>query len=185
MHNFEENNAEPLTEAVGRVEYNDKKNLHTLRIIDLKRNDSGEYMFSLKEDYMENEPCPSPQVMLIVTGLKVTMNPSAEVTEGQKVTLTCSTSCPLTESTAYVWYLNDQELRGPVNQNKHVLLDPVDCQHAGNYSCAVRIQGLISSPEKVLTVKARGKSVTIMNGVKVAVLLLIPLVFFTLYMMMR
>jgi len=68
MQNVEENNAEPLTEAVGHVEYHDKKNLHTLRIIDLKRNDSGEYMFSLKEEYMENEPSPSPQVMLIVTG---------------------------------------------------------------------------------------------------------------------
>ncbi|KAM4584777.1 uncharacterized protein PAE49_004225 [Odontesthes bonariensis] len=185
MQNVEENDADLLTVAEGRVEYHDKKNLHTLRLIDLQKNDSGEYIFSLKENYKENEPSQSPHVMLIVTGLKVTMNPSSEVTQGQKVTLTCGTSCPLTESTTYVWYLNGQPLSGPVNQNKHVLLDPVDCQHAGNYSCAVRTPDFISSPEEVLTVKARGKSVTIMNGVKVAVLLLIPPVVFTLYFMMR
>ncbi|KAM9769635.1 uncharacterized protein ACNS7B_004677 [Menidia menidia] len=153
--------------------FDDKDYLYTLRINDLKRNDSGRYLFSFKKQSM----------MLIVTGLKVIMNPSAEVTEGQKVTLTCSTSCPLTMTTTYMWYFNGEPLNGPVNQKKHLILDPVDPQHAGNYSCAVRISNLLSSTEETLTVKAREKYVRILNGVKIALLLLMPAFLFKLYLM--
>lgn len=79
------------------------------------------------------------------------MTPSAVVTEGLTVTLTCTTSCPLTDSTNYIWYMNGQPL--PENLNKHLVLDPVIIEHAGNYSCSVLASQNITSAEENLTVR--------------------------------
>uniref|UniRef100_A0A3P9BGC8 Ig-like domain-containing protein n=1 Tax=Maylandia zebra TaxID=106582 RepID=A0A3P9BGC8_9CICH len=86
--------------------------------------------------------------------LRVKMSPSAVVTEGQRVTLTCSTSCPLTDNTNYIWYLNSRPLTPRENQNKHLILDPVSREDAGNYSCAVKTNKDISSAPKTLTVQS-------------------------------
>ncbi|XP_076585128.1 uncharacterized protein LOC143319796 [Chaetodon auriga] len=143
---------EKLTDLAGHVQYNDKsKNHHILTINNLKKNDSAEYTFRLQEDEGWKQS-DLPGVILVVTGLKVTFAPSAVVTEGQRVTLTCSTSCPLTDITNYMWYLNSRPLTLPQNQNKHLVLDSVSSQHAGNYSCAVKTPQNISSHEKTLTV---------------------------------
>uniref|UniRef100_A0A3B4FNJ8 Ig-like domain-containing protein n=1 Tax=Pundamilia nyererei TaxID=303518 RepID=A0A3B4FNJ8_9CICH len=80
-------------------------------------------------------------------------DPSAVVTEGQRVTLTCSTSCPLTDNTNYIWYLNSRPLTPRENQNKHLILDPVSREDAGSYSCAVKTNKDISSAPKTLTVQ--------------------------------
>ncbi|XP_017296406.1 B-cell receptor CD22-like [Kryptolebias marmoratus] len=182
---------EGMIDTVVRVEYSDRvkgwwdnqRVLHTLRIHDLKKNDSGEYMFSLHIcEHCRNSDLPG--VMLVITGLKVTATPSAEVTEGQKVTLTCTTSCPLTD-TVYIWYFNSQPLDLPEIQSKHLVLNPVGHQHAGNYSCAVKTPQNINSTTEALTVKARQQSVMINNILKLAVILLIPLVGLTLCTMMR
>ncbi|TWW54471.1 hypothetical protein D4764_0186660 [Takifugu flavidus] len=81
--------------------------------------------------------------------IKVKISPSTEVTEGDGVKLTCSTSCPLTNNKNYIWYLNDQLLQLPEHQNKHLVLDAVTTQHAGNYSCAVNTQRDALGPHKV------------------------------------
>lgn len=73
--------------------------------------------------------------------------PSPVVTEGQRVALTCSTSCPLTGSTVYIWFFNGRPLTLPDNQNKHLVLDPVSGEHAGNYSCAIKAHKTSSSEE--------------------------------------
>ena len=86
-----------------------------------------------------------------LSGLKVTFTPSAVVTEGQRVTLTCSTSCPL--NTDYTWIFNSRPLNLSESQNKHLVLDPVRNQHAGNYSCAVTSENNKMSPEATLTVQ--------------------------------
>uniref|UniRef100_A0A8C9WWI2 Ig-like domain-containing protein n=1 Tax=Sander lucioperca TaxID=283035 RepID=A0A8C9WWI2_SANLU len=80
-------------------------------------------------------------------GLRVKFTPSAVVTEGQRVTLSCSTSCPLTDNTTYIWYFNSRPLTQTEKQNKHLVLDPVSSQHAGKYSCAVKtLRNISSSP---------------------------------------
>ncbi|TWW54527.1 hypothetical protein D4764_0018280 [Takifugu flavidus] len=66
------------------------------------------------------------------TDIKVNISPSTEMTEGDRVKLTCSTSCPLTNNKNYIWYLNDQLLQLPEHQNKHLVLDVVTTQHAGS-----------------------------------------------------
>lgn len=115
-----------------------------------------------------------------VSGLKVTFTPSAVVSEGQRVTLTCSTSCPLTDNTNYIWYLNRQHLALPENQNKHLVLDPVSTQNAGNYCCAVKTHQNIRSPENTLTVQSITMTWTLAApaGVCAALLVLIPLAVF-------
>ncbi|KAI3353441.1 hypothetical protein L3Q82_019969, partial [Scortum barcoo] len=170
-----ERKTEKLTEAAGRVEYHDNmKTRHVLRIQNLKKNDSAEYKFRLQQD--EREKSDLPGVFLIVTDLKVTLAPSAVVTEGQRVTLSCSTSCPLTDNTNYIWYLNSRPLTPPQNQNKHLVLDPVSSQHEGRYSCAVKTHNNIISCEQTLTVYSKtGNLTAAAAGVCAVLLVLIPL----------
>ncbi|XP_030285744.1 uncharacterized protein LOC115589151 [Sparus aurata] len=142
-------------EVAGRVEYYENmKNHHILSIKDLTRNDSAEYKFKIHDRWKQSD---FSGVMLVVTGLKVTFTPSAVVTEGQRVTLTCSTSCPL--NTDYTWTFNSRPLNLPENQNKHLVLDPVSSQHEGRYSCMVKTgRRTIGSSEETLTVQnTKGK----------------------------
>ncbi|XP_031144885.1 B-cell receptor CD22-like isoform X2 [Sander lucioperca] len=178
----DEQDAENLTEDAGRVEFHDMKNYTILTINNLKKNDSAEYKFTLQRDNKEWKQSASPGVTLVVTGLKVTMTPSAVVTEGQRVTLSCSTSCPLTDNTNYIWYFNSRPLTPTEKQNKHLVLDPVRSQHAGNYSCAVETPHNISSSEENLTVKPQ-IAVAILNAVKLT--LILPPAVFLLYLRMR
>ncbi|XP_015238696.1 PREDICTED: uncharacterized protein LOC107090050 [Cyprinodon variegatus] len=173
--------------AGGRVAYHSiNGNQHTLTINDLRKNDSGEYMFSSNKD----EICKPPELLgaiLVVTGLKVTIIPSDVVKEGQRVTLTCSTSCPLSEKTTYLWFFNEQPLSQSTKHNKHLILHPVRLLDAGNYSCAVKTPQNISSPLKALTVNEADISIVmiIMNVTKLAFLSLLSLVGSTLYLMLR
>uniref|UniRef100_A0A3B4FHH3 Ig-like domain-containing protein n=1 Tax=Pundamilia nyererei TaxID=303518 RepID=A0A3B4FHH3_9CICH len=112
--------------------------------------------------------------------LRVKMSPSAVVTEGQRVTLTCSTSCPLTDNTNYIWYLNSRPLTPRENQNKHLILDPVSREDAGSYSCAVKTNKDISSAPKTLTVQSiTGTWTPAAAGVSAALLVLILLTVFS------
>ncbi|XP_026159852.1 uncharacterized protein LOC113128610 [Mastacembelus armatus] len=160
-------------EAAGRVDLiHDMNGRHILKINNLRKNDSAEYSFRLWSHAKDCTTYDSPKVILIVTGLNVTFTPSAMVTEGQTVTLTCSTSCPVTDNTNYIWYLNRRPVTLPQSQNKHLVLDPVSSQHAGNYSCAVKTHKNIISHERILTVY--GRTMLIINIIRLAVVLLIP-----------
>ncbi|XP_019216127.1 sialoadhesin isoform X3 [Oreochromis niloticus] len=171
---------EELIEAAGHVEYQDNmKNQHILTINNLKKNDSGGYTFRFKKDHKKWTQSDLPGVFLIVTELRVKMSPSSVVTEGQRVTLTCSTSCPLTDNTNYIWYLNSRPLTPRENQNKHLILDPVSREDAGSYSCAVKTNKDISSAPKTLTVQSiTGTWTPAAAGVSAALLLLILLTVF-------
>ncbi|XP_039469134.1 B-cell receptor CD22-like [Oreochromis aureus] len=168
---------EELIEAAGRVEYQDNMtNQHILTINNLKKNDSGGYTFRFHKDHTRWTQSDLPGVFLIVTELRVKMSPSAVMTEGQRVTLTCSTSCPLTDNTNYIWYLNSRPLTPRENQNKHLILDPVSREDAGSYSCAVKTNKDISSAPKTLTVQSiTGTWTPAAAGVSAALLLLILL----------
>lgn len=85
------------------------------------------------------------------------MTPSDVVTEGQRVTLTCSTSCPLSEETTYMWFFNEQPLSLNGGHNKHVVLNPVRKRHAGIYTCAIRTPKTINSSVEILTVRGNSR----------------------------
>ncbi|PWA32572.1 hypothetical protein CCH79_00015096, partial [Gambusia affinis] len=128
---------------------NDTRNQHILRLNNLDEKNSGEYEFRMKTEQYERKSSRFPGVTLIVTGLLVDVQPAAEVTEGQRVTLTCSTSCPLSENTNYIWYLNSRPLSLTKTPNKHLIIDAVSRENEGNYSCSVET---IHSTGKTLTI---------------------------------
>uniref|UniRef100_A0A7N9AX31 Uncharacterized LOC113128677 n=1 Tax=Mastacembelus armatus TaxID=205130 RepID=A0A7N9AX31_9TELE len=170
---------EELPVTAGHVTFHDKMKNHTiLTLQNLKKRDTAEYRFRILSDNTEQKQPDLPGVTLIVTGLTVKVTPSAGVTEGQTVTLTCSTSCPLTDNTYYIWYLNRRPVTLQLSQNKHLVLDPVSSQHAGNYSCAVKTHNITSS-EKVLTVQSKSENwAKAVAGVVVVLLVLICITVF-------
>ncbi|XP_047434829.1 carcinoembryonic antigen-related cell adhesion molecule 1-like [Mugil cephalus] len=173
-----ETSGEQLIEDAGRVVFHDnKKNQHVLTIKNLKKEDSAEYKFRLQGDDEERKRDDVPGVTLVVTGLKVRLRP-AVVTEGGRVSLTCGTSCPLPTNTNYIWYFNNRPLNLTNNQNKHLFLDPVSSQDAGNYYCCIK-NGTKStcSSEKTLTVQRTTGTSAVATGVSAALLVLILLVF--------
>ncbi|XP_049895512.1 contactin-1-like, partial [Epinephelus moara] len=153
------------------------KNQHILRINNLEKDDSAEYTFRLKRPNGEWKESDFSGVTLVVTGLRVRVHP-AEVTEGQNVTLSCITSCPLPHNTTYIWYLNSRPLTEPRKHNKTLILHSVSSQHAGSYSCAVK--GRIKSGEKTLTVQnvKQRRAATAATGVCIVLLVTILLIVF-------
>eukprot|EP00063_Salmo_salar_P065961 XP_014040796.1 PREDICTED: uncharacterized protein LOC106593945 [Salmo salar] len=115
-------------EYAGRLEYHgDKEKDCTLRIKDLRERDSSTYLFRLLTDQEGGTYTGSPGVTLSVTGLQV------KVTGGhQDKTLTCITTCTLTDNPTFIWYKNGQRLDEPTSQQYSV-----NSYYSDSYSCAV------------------------------------------------
>ncbi|KAJ8362467.1 hypothetical protein AAFF_G00373830 [Aldrovandia affinis] len=91
-------------EYKGRVEYRgNKEHDCTLRVRDLRESDSKTYFFRFITDTDSYYGIGGST--LSVTDLQVEVNP-ATVREGQRVTLTCRTTCTLSGSPAFIWYKN-------------------------------------------------------------------------------
>ncbi|XP_062336339.1 B-cell receptor CD22-like [Osmerus eperlanus] len=143
----------------GRVEYRwDEKSDCTLRIKNLSQSDSAEYRFRFNtEKWDDSWREHFPGTILTVTDLQVEVTP-AVVTEGQRVTLTCSTTCPLSGDPSYIWYKNGQSLTS--SQTGCFDLDQASIEDTGNYSCSVRYEKLQSSVV-IIDVRYKPKNVTI------------------------
>ncbi|XP_067355304.1 sialoadhesin-like isoform X2 [Channa argus] len=145
-----EGETEVMMNAAGRVKCYDNMGRHILEIKHLQKNDSALYTFKVQRFDGKWKQSDFAGVTLVATGLRVKFSP-AVVMEGECETVTCSTSCPLSGNTTYMWYLNGRLL--PQSQNKHLVLDPAGTQHAGRYSWAVRNgKKDTSSREKTLIV---------------------------------
>ncbi|XP_045546892.1 sialoadhesin isoform X1 [Salmo salar] len=121
----------------GRVKYTGTyRGPFTLRITDLREEDSAEYRFTFKTDYVEWGHS-FPGTTLSVTGLQVKVTPAAE---GQK-TLTCITTCTLTDNPTYIWYRNGQNV-----QDNSSPMYSISSEDADSYYCAVKGQEDLSSP---------------------------------------
>uniref|UniRef100_A0A4W5KRE4 Ig-like domain-containing protein n=1 Tax=Hucho hucho TaxID=62062 RepID=A0A4W5KRE4_9TELE len=96
--------------------------------------------------------------ILFHVGLQVKVIP-ATVTEGQKVTLTCITTCTLTDNPnpTYIWYKNGHV----TTQSNSLFLNPVSSEDAGRYSCAVEGHENLPSPEETLTVRYGPKNTSV------------------------
>uniref|UniRef100_A0A4W5QTY6 Ig-like domain-containing protein n=1 Tax=Hucho hucho TaxID=62062 RepID=A0A4W5QTY6_9TELE len=130
----------------GRVKYPDKdrwinKGPFTLRISDLREEDSAEYRFTFKTHNFEWGHS-FPGTTLTVTGLQVKVTPAAE---GQK-TLTCSTTCTLTDNPTYIWYKNRKRLDEPTSQQYSSNTLVVLGHSVDSYSCTVEHHEDLHSP---------------------------------------
>ncbi|XP_064815267.1 sialoadhesin-like [Oncorhynchus masou masou] len=127
-------------EYAGRLEYHgDKKKDCTLRITDLRERDSATYKFRFLTDQEGGKYSGSPGVTLSVTALQVKVTTAAK---GQK-TLTCITTCTLTDNPTYIWYKN--------GQHQHERTSPqykysVYTNSKDSYSCAVKGHEDLPSP---------------------------------------
>ncbi|XP_036798460.1 uncharacterized protein LOC118938520 [Oncorhynchus mykiss] len=129
----------------GRVVYTGTyRGPFTLRITDLREEDSAEYRFTFKT-YNFDWGHSFPGTTLTVTDLQVNLTPGT-VTEGSWVTLTCSTTCTLTEipNPTYIWYMNGEYLFSDSSSQYQY---SVSRGGSDSYSCALRGHDKLSSPE--------------------------------------
>uniref|UniRef100_A0A4W5JPL4 Ig-like domain-containing protein n=1 Tax=Hucho hucho TaxID=62062 RepID=A0A4W5JPL4_9TELE len=121
----------------GRVTYHrDKKNGHTLTITDLRESDSAIYKFRFTDQTGKWRYTGNPGVTLSVTGLQVKVTGRY-----QDKTLTCSTTCTLTDNPTYIWYKNGTIVKEDTSSlYSHYFSD------ADSYSCAVKGHEDLHSP---------------------------------------
>ncbi|XP_051994037.1 B-cell receptor CD22-like [Xyrauchen texanus] len=131
-----------------RIQYlGDKQQICTIRLNDVTQKDSHEYYFRFITDKPDGRWIGYPGVTLDITDLHVESPES--VTEGDTVSLTCKSTCNLTDRTTFIWWKNTQSL---TERNNKLLLQSVRREDAGRYSCAVHGHKL-TSPHVDLNVK--------------------------------
>ncbi|KAM9493337.1 uncharacterized protein Hap1MRO34_003568 [Clarias gariepinus] len=90
--------------------------------------------------------------------LQVRVSDSTGASEGQiPVTLSCITSCTLSNNPTYIWYKNGQRVTDKIT--KHNKLYLINNKDVGNYSCAVRGREDLRSPEQPVTLLGEGEVV--------------------------
>ncbi|XP_071219332.1 sialoadhesin-like [Salvelinus alpinus] len=145
-------------EYSGRVTYRgDLENGHTLTITDLRERDSATYKFRLLTDQTGVRYYGDPGVTLSVTGLQV------KVTGGyQDKTLTCSTTCTLTDNPTYIWYKNGHKVKEDTSSLYSDYFSDAD-----SYSCAVKDHEDLRSPavcQKCWSVTYTHQSICALKG---------------------
>ncbi|XP_076136572.1 B-cell receptor CD22-like, partial [Alosa pseudoharengus] len=143
------------------VEYlGNKKSSCTLRLKAIRVSHSGEYVFRVTTTEGESYS-GLPGVNVSVTALQVFIPPEA-VTEGERVTLTCDTTCTLSNDPIFIWYKNGQPVtyKHTTRDNK-LHLNPVSSEDAGSYSCSVRGHESLSSTAVFLNVRHRPTHVSV------------------------
>uniref|UniRef100_A0A4W5LPN9 Ig-like domain-containing protein n=1 Tax=Hucho hucho TaxID=62062 RepID=A0A4W5LPN9_9TELE len=129
----------------GRVEYHGTTEKDCiLRITDLRQSDIAMYYFRYKTD-KSGWKFGSYRFTLSVTDLQVKVTPDT-VAEGRSVTLTCSTTCTLTDNPnpTYIWYKNGEDLFSDSSPQYQY---SVSRGGSDSYSCALRGHDKLSSPK--------------------------------------
>uniref|UniRef100_A0A8C1XJN9 Ig-like domain-containing protein n=1 Tax=Cyprinus carpio TaxID=7962 RepID=A0A8C1XJN9_CYPCA len=114
----------------------------TIRLSHVTQKDEHEYYFRFRTDKPDGKWLGKPGVTLNVTDLQV--EAPERVTEGHNVSLTCKSSCTLTDRATFIWYRNSQPLTERRDRNNQLLLQSVRREDAGRYSCALHGHSYIS-----------------------------------------
>ncbi|XP_036453646.1 sialoadhesin-like [Colossoma macropomum] len=130
----------------GRVQFlGNKKGNCTLRMRDVRKNNSGEYHFR----FVTNTEgfFGKPGVILNVSDLQVRASPSSP-SEGQTVTLTCTSTCTLPNNPTYIWYKNGEPVTNKPTKYNKLYLESASSEDIRQYSCALGSRGFVpESPE--------------------------------------
>ncbi|KAI1894908.1 hypothetical protein AGOR_G00120610 [Albula goreensis] len=147
-----------------RVEYRANKDHDcSFSITGLTESDSATYRFRFLTNTEGGKYTGQPGITLTVTDLQVSVDPDT-VTVGQSVTLTCRTTCTLSDSPAFTWYKN-RNFISYGNQYSFILASSDDTDL---YSCAVRSYESFPSPAVSLKcVRAETDSDTVTEGQRV------------------
>ncbi|XP_059407381.1 B-cell receptor CD22-like [Carassius carassius] len=142
-----------------RLQYlGDKQQKCTIRLSHVTQKDQHMYCFRFITDKPDGIWLGHPGVTLTVTDLQV--EAPERVTEGHNVSLTCKSSCTLTDRATFIWYRNSQPLTERRDRNNQLLLQSVRREDAGRYSCALDGHTYIS-PAAGLNVSYPPKSVSV------------------------
>ncbi|XP_059407382.1 B-cell receptor CD22-like [Carassius carassius] len=138
-----------------RLQYlGDKQQNCTIRLSHVTQKDQHMYWFRFITDKPDGKWTGKPGVTLTVTDLQV--EAPERVTEGHNVSLTCKSSCTLTDRATFIWYRNSQPLTERRDRNNQLLLQSVRREDAGRYSCALHGHTYIS-PAAQLNVSCLGE----------------------------
>ncbi|XP_058236263.1 uncharacterized protein LOC131346704 [Hemibagrus wyckioides] len=140
-----------------RVQYlRDNLNNCHLRLSDVREQDRGKYYFTFltnpEEKYQGQD---GVELFVTVTEFQVEMIPDT-VVEGDEVTLTCKTTCSLTETPTFTWYKDGHYF----SSSNPLRLPSVSQRDAGRYSCSVQGQSYLS-PAVTLNVQYPPKRVSV------------------------
>uniref|UniRef100_A0A671NIR4 B-cell receptor CD22 n=1 Tax=Sinocyclocheilus anshuiensis TaxID=1608454 RepID=A0A671NIR4_9TELE len=142
-----------------RLQYlGDKQQNCTIRLSHVRQKDSHKYYFRFTTNKHVKKSIGEPEVTLTVTDLQV--EAPERVTEGHNVSLTCKSSCTLTDRATFIWYRNSQPLTERRDGNNQLLLQSVRREDAGRYSCALHGHSYIS-PAAHLSVTYAPKNVSV------------------------
>ncbi|XP_058244683.1 uncharacterized protein LOC131352538 isoform X1 [Hemibagrus wyckioides] len=134
---FNQKDVSLLEQFAGRVEFvGDQESNCTLRLIDLKDSDSGDYRFLFSTHTTEPVFSSSLRVQLIVTDFQVRVS-FLSMSDGQTVALSCITSCTLPKH-AFNWYQNSQRVMNKLTKYNNLYLDGPSYKDRDTYTCAVR-----------------------------------------------
>uniref|UniRef100_A0A8C4SX23 B-cell receptor CD22 n=1 Tax=Erpetoichthys calabaricus TaxID=27687 RepID=A0A8C4SX23_ERPCA len=133
--------------------FRDKNKMCSVRISDVRRQDNGYYKFRFEGDGYGQQWTGVPGVRVTVTGLKIEAT-AQTVKENVVVTLTCTTTCSLTNG-VFTWYRNQQRLRGT---SQMLVIQRVSYEDHGSYWCQT---GVTTSPAYQLNVVYAPKNVVI------------------------
>ncbi|XP_042620722.1 B-cell receptor CD22-like [Cyprinus carpio] len=140
-----------------RLQYlEDKQQNCTIRLSHVTQKDQHMYCFRFITDI--DKWTGAPGVTLAVTDLQV--EAPERVTEGHNVSLTCKSSCNLTDRATFIWYRNSQPLTERRDRNNQLLLQSVRREDAGRYNCALHGHSYIS-PAAHLSVTYPPSSVSV------------------------
>ncbi|XP_077057498.1 B-cell receptor CD22-like [Siphateles boraxobius] len=122
-----------------RLQYlGDKQQNCTVRLSHVTLKDSHMYYFRFTTDKPDGKWIGKPGVTLNVTGdFDLQVESPERVTEGDSVSLTCKSSCALTDRATFIWYRNSQPLTKRRDRNNELLLQSVRREDSGRYRCAV------------------------------------------------
>ncbi|KAG1955845.1 hypothetical protein F2P79_007831 [Pimephales promelas] len=119
-----------------RLQYlGDKQQDCTVRLSHVTLKDSRKYYFRFITDKPDGTWTGAPGVTLTVTDLQV--ESPERVTEGDSVSLTCKSSCALTDRATFIWYRNSLKILTESKFRNTLILNPVRREDSGRYSCAV------------------------------------------------
>ncbi|XP_053347929.1 B-cell receptor CD22-like [Clarias gariepinus] len=126
-------------EYQSRVQYTQSsQNNCSLRITNLTERDTQTYRFKFYTDDPKGRYTGNPEVSLSVTDLKITVSDWRD----QYMTLSCITTCTLSNNPTYIWYKNGQR----VSDCKSASCSVAAVSGAVSYSCAVEGHDSLLSP---------------------------------------
>ncbi|KAI4898698.1 hypothetical protein NFI96_017174 [Prochilodus magdalenae] len=127
--------------SAGRVEFlGGKEGNCSLRMRDVRKSDSGEYRFRFITNTAGGRFSGTPGVVLKVTDLQVRASPSSP-SGGQTVTLTCTSTCTLSNNPTYIWYKSGEPVTNKPTKSNRLYLESVSSEKLRQYSCALGDRG--------------------------------------------